>query len=68
MVYDYIAFFGNLFDHAFSEMVLNIMFSIVVVVVVDDLRMMAKPFWLGFSPSQFGMLFRIEVKVSKHFS
>jgi len=29
-------------------MVLNIMFCIaVVVVVVDDLRMMAKPFWLG---------------------
>jgi hypothetical protein len=29
----------------FSEMVRNVMFSIVV--VVDDLRMMAKPFWLG---------------------
>jgi hypothetical protein len=35
-------------------MVLNIIFSIVV---VDDLRIMAKPLWL-----QFGMLFMIEVK------
>jgi hypothetical protein len=47
--------FWELVDHAFSEMVLNIMFSIVVVVV--DLRMMAKPILAGFSPLQFGMFF-----------
>jgi hypothetical protein len=49
-----ILLFEELVDHAFSEMVLTIMFSIVVVVdPMDD----GKAILARFSPSQFGMQF-----------
>jgi hypothetical protein len=46
--------FEELVDHAFLEMVLTIVYSIVVVV---DLWMMAKAILARFSPLQFGMQF-----------